>query len=183
MTVTSRFFLLMQSSVRLLLPPLCAASLAWGDRGGLDALVAGADRSDKLQVCEDALLCCCLLGSLCNSQWEVRCSPWCCSLTACSTGICLLIGCRSLRISNSSLFSNSASASSCLLRCSAPSNALMSHITWDSWPWETGDDWASTLVGLKSFCVTGSAGWCHWVLKLSILRIHNSKSTHGWDFY
>lgn len=125
MTVTSRLFLLMQSRVTLLVPPFRTASPSWGDAGG-----PNADMD-----CKGASLCGCL-DSLYNSHWDVCCSPWFRSLSAFSMGGRALDGCMSLRSSNSSLFSTSASASSCLLRRSAPNRALMSDIKQDNCPWE-----------------------------------------------
>lgn len=133
MTVTSRLFLLMQSRVKLLVPPLRVPSPSWGDGGGPDMCMAWAEGSDRLEACKDASLCWCLVCSVCSSHPGV-----CCSLDVCSTGCWLLVGCRSLRSSNSSLFSSSASASSCLLRRSAPNRARMSHITRDNWPCRRG---------------------------------------------
>lgn len=135
MTVTSRLFLLMQSRVRLLVPPLRDPSPSWGDGGGPDTFKPLAECSDRLEACKDVSLCWCLVSSACSSHPDVCWSSWCCSLAACSRGCWLLVGCRSLRSSSSSLFSSSASASSCLLRRSAPNRARMSHITRDSWPW------------------------------------------------
>lgn len=133
MTVTSRLFLLMQSRVRLLVPPLRTPSPSWGDGGGPDAFMAWADSGDRLEARKDA---CLPVSSVRSSHWDVCCSPWFWSLAACSAGSWPLIGCRSLRSSNSSLFSSSASASSCLLTRSAPKRARMSHIRRDNWPWE-----------------------------------------------
>ncbi len=134
-TVTSRLFFLMQSRVRLLVPPLRTPSPSWGDGGGPDKFMPWAECRDRLEACKDASLCWRLVGSVCRSHPDVCGSSWCWSLAACSTGCWLLVGCRSLRSSNSSLFSSSDSASSCLLRRSAPNRARMSHITRDSWPW------------------------------------------------
>lgn len=124
-TVTSRLFLLMQSRVTLLVPPFCTTSPSCGDAGGPDAHMD----------CKAVSLCCCL-DSPYNSHCDVCCSPWFRSLPRCSTGSRPLDGCMSLRSSNSSLFSTSASASSCLLRRSAPNRARMSHIKQDNCPWE-----------------------------------------------
>lgn len=126
MTVTSRLFFLMQSRVTLLVPPFRTASPSWGDAGGPNA------HMDWKVVS----LCCCCLDSLYNSHGDVCCSPWFCSLSAFSTGGRPLDGCMSLRSSKSSLFSTSASASSCLLRRSAPNRALMSDIKQANCPWE-----------------------------------------------
>lgn len=141
MTVTSRVFLLMQSRVRLLVPPLRTPSPSWGDGGGPDIFMAWAECSDRLEACKDASLCWCLVSSVCSSHPDVSC--W--SLASCCW---LLVGCRFLRSSNSSLFSSSASASSCLLRRSAPNSARISHITRDNWPCKerTQDYWTCTKM-------------------------------------
>lgn len=136
MTVTSLLFLLMQSRVRLLVPPLRTPSPSWGDGGGPDAFMAWGDSRDRLEACKDGSLSWWLVSSVCSSHRDVCSSPWFWSLSACSAGSWPLIGCRSLRSSNSSLFSSSASASSCLLRRSAPNRARMSHIKRDIWPCE-----------------------------------------------
>lgn len=132
MTVTSRLFFLMQSRVRLRVPPLRTPSPSWGEAGGPAAQGAWAECRDRQEACNEASLCWCRGGSVWTSQvddcWSLA------SLAACSAGGWLLVGWMSLSSSSSSLFSNSASASSCLLRRSAPSRARMSHITRDNWP-------------------------------------------------
>ena len=173
-TVTSRFFLLMQSRVRLRVPPLRPPSPSCGDGGGPDPFIAWAGYRDRLEECKDAFLCRCLVASECSSHPGVGCAPWCCSLAVWSTGCWVLMGCRSLRSSSSSLFSSSASACSCRLRRSAPNRARMSHITRDNWSWRETIIWFSKWTLSFSHFKNGGVAlglMCHLELLHLVLQL------------
>lgn len=125
MTVTSRLFLLMHWRVKLR-GPFRSPSPSWGEEWPAQL---GGEARDRLEACKGV-----------SPGWRVRSmqgvcsSSWSWLLTDGSADCWFFVNCRSRRSSNSSLFSSSASANSCLLRRSAPNTACMSHITRDIWP-------------------------------------------------